>query len=384
MCLVPANIKELEEKGVASHILQRDLGGYWDHVMTVHPFCDREQVFELADNHTVLELKRTQILKNIWRLRRLALYYNVSAVKAHDPYWIGLLGLIVSRLCGVPLVVMICSSYELVWRLVRKHANGIIKSRLLDKVLGWVVMRKADMVFGGSCDAARWALSNGARIGRTFVVRTQGVDERHFGPLESRQDMREELGVNGRIVLFAGRLSPEKFPKDAVRAFNYVRWSTIGSRLLLVGDGPLREDMEQYVERVPFDAGAIIFVGFQSQKELANLYYTADVILAPLAGSGLTEACLSGTPVVAYAVDWHPELIQDGETGLLVRYRDYKAMGEAVVRLLNDRDLGERLGRNAREKALRQHSLDVVQGQEREFFTWMLSGKFRRKAYAKD
>lgn len=375
MCIVPANVKELEEKGVASHILQRDLGGYWDHVVTVHPFCDKAQVFQLAHNHTVMELKRTQILKNIWRLRRLIQQYEVGALKAHDPYWMGLLGLVLSRLCGIPYVVMICSSYELMWNVVRRHANGIIKSRLVDKVLGWVVMRKADMVFGGSGDAARWALRSGARIGRTFVVRTQGVDGIHFAPLETRRDMREDLGVDGRIVLWAGRWSEEKFPGDVIMAFNCANMAD--STLIMVGDGPLLSSIRGYL------TGAIMLLEFQAQEALASLYHTADVILAPLAGSGLTEACLSGTPVVAYAVDWHPELIQDGETGLLVRYRDYKAMGEAVVRVLNDQELATRLGRNAREKALRQHSLDVVQGKEREFFTWLLSGKGRKESDVK-
>ena len=137
-------------------------------------------------------------------------------------------------------------------------------------------------------------------------------------------------------VLYAGRLSPEKGVTELVEAAN-------GFPLVVAGDGPLRD-------QVP---GAL---GFLPRHELEPLYERAAVVACPSyrEGYGVTcaEAMAHGKPVVASAVGGLRDLVADGETGLLVPPGDVGALRAAIGRLLGDRELRARLGRNARIRAL--------------------------------
>ena len=390
MCFVLATMASLKQKGVESHILQRDLNGYWDSVYTVHPSCESDGVFSLNARHTVLEfssypsrfLRRMGARKtNGWyslltllkQTHKVIKKERISVLKAHDPYAMGVIALILSTLCKVPYVVMICSSYDLVYKVTGRVGTPVLKSRLIDKVLGRITFGNAAMVFGGSEDAGKFGIRNGASPGKTFIVRTGGVDEEHFQPLQNRRDLKGEFGLDGRkFITYIGRLIEEKFPRDCIMAFAEVNKVRQDCVLLLIGDGVLREELQSLVLTLKL-AGKVRFLGFQPQETVMNLMFTSDVIVAPLSGSALVEACLSSTPVVAYDVDWHSELIKDGETGLLVPYRDYKAMARAVIEVLNNAELAKRLGGDARKFALTQHHLDVTTCAERECYEKLLS-----------
>ena len=88
------------------------------------------------------------------------------------------------------------------------------------------------------------------------------------------------------------------------------------------------------------------------------------MVLAPHAGYALLEGALAGAPIVASDFEWHPEIVDHGVTGLLVPYRDWKAMADATVSLLRDPAWAEGLGAAARERCLREnrreHTLAAV------------------------
>jgi len=135
-------------------------------------------------------------------------------------------------------------------------------------------------------------------------------------------------------VLFAGRLSAEKGILELVEAAD-------GMKLVVAGDGPLRE-------RVP---GAL---GFVPHHALGPLYERAAVVACPSRREGFgvvcAEAMAYGRPVVAGAVGGLLDLVVDGETGLLVPPRDVGALRVALERLLGDLELRRRLGAAARKR----------------------------------
>ena len=136
-------------------------------------------------------------------------------------------------------------------------------------------------------------------------------------------------------VLYAGRLSPEKGILDLVAAAD-------GMRLVVAGDGPLRD-------RVP---GAL---GFVPHHELTAFYERAAVVACPSRREGFGVACAEamayGRPVVAAAVGGLLDLVADGETGLLVRPGDVEGLRSALRRLLGDEELRRRLGDAGRRRA---------------------------------
>jgi glycosyltransferase involved in cell wall biosynthesis len=136
-------------------------------------------------------------------------------------------------------------------------------------------------------------------------------------------------------VLYAGRLSEEKGVLELVDAAD-------GLPLVVVGDGPLRD-------RVPAARG------FVPPRELGSYFERAAVVVCPSRreGYGVTarQAMAYGRPVVATAVGGLPDAVEHEVTGLLVPPGDAEALRAALVRLLGDRALRERLGREGRSRA---------------------------------
>ena len=135
-------------------------------------------------------------------------------------------------------------------------------------------------------------------------------------------------------VLYAGRLSPEKGIEDLLAAAG-------GLHLVVAGDGPLRPQVPQARGMLPRD-------------ELSRLYGRAAVVVFPSRRDGYPVACAEamahGRPVVAPAVGGLPDMVVDGETGLLVPPGDPRALRAAIDRLLADADLRRRLGAAGRER----------------------------------
>ena len=159
-------------------------------------------------------------------------------------------------------------------------------------------------------------------------------------------------------VLFVGRLSAEKGILELVQAAD-------GMKLVVAGDGPLRE-------RVP---GAL---GFVPHHELGPLYERAAVVAVPSHREGFGVACAeamaAGRPVVASAVGGLLDLVVDGETGLLVPPRDVPALRAALERLLADEELRRKLGAAGRERAREHFSWPAVTAATIEAYEEALAG----------
>ncbi len=154
--------------------------------------------------------------------------------------------------------------------------------------------------------------------------------------------------VPGRVVSIA-RLAPQKRPDLLVRAFRRVE----DAELLLVGDGPLRPEVERLVAELGL-GDRVRLVG--NRRDVADLLAEAAcvVLASDYEGCPLTvlEAMAAGVPVVATRVGGVPELIDDGRTGLLVEPGDERALGAAISLALDARELGAA----AREEARRRFS----------------------------
>ena len=92
----------------------------------------------------------------------------------------------------------------------------------------------------------------------------------------------------------------------------------------------------------------IKFAGNCKQKFIANILPHSSVILSPHMGRGLTEAALSGVPVVGYDYDWQREVIIDNATGYLIEHENWIAMSDAVEHLLTNHKIAKKFGDNLR------------------------------------
>jgi glycosyltransferase involved in cell wall biosynthesis len=167
---------------------------------------------------------------------------------------------------------------------------------------------------------------------KNVTILGRGVDSQLFTPARRCAALRHSWGVseNALVVLYVGRVAPEKNLGLAVEAYRAMQCSSHAMKFVLVGDGPLRASLQK-------DHHDLIFCGVHTGKELARHYASADVFLFPSEtetfGNVTLEAMASGLVVVAYNYAAARMHITPGETGVLVPYGKPQAFVDAAARL---------------------------------------------------
>jgi glycosyltransferase involved in cell wall biosynthesis len=162
------------------------------------------------------------------------------------------------------------------------------------------------------------------------------------------------------VAAFAGRLVPEKGADVLVRAFARVHAALPHARLLIAGDGPergrlLRLIAELGLERSVALPGHLPRATLDQQLDAAWVQAVPSVWAEPF-GFTTAEAMMRGTAVIATATGASPTMVEGERTGVLVPALDEERLAAALLRLLTDRDLAERMGAAGRKRALAEFS----------------------------
>jgi len=160
--------------------------------------------------------------------------------------------------------------------------------------------------------------------------------------LPGRDELRRELRLDGRVLAFAGRLGPQKALGVALEAIAAVPDVT----LVVAGDGPERAALEGQAIQLGLE-GRSRFLGSLSRDDVLRLFRAADGSVLSSAWENfphtVVEALAVGCPVIATAVGGVPEVVRDGENGLLVPPNDVASLTAAIQRYFEDDDLRRRL-----------------------------------------
>ncbi|MCM8790646.1 MAG: glycosyltransferase family 4 protein [Candidatus Omnitrophica bacterium] len=280
----------------------------------------------------LVELKALGIaFGTIWRS-------NITFVKSHDPHLLGLNALIMARLFRLPYVLHLNSDFDMKYKGLGKTSSPIFFSRGLERFFERIIMRAANLIMADRNlyrNSPYFPFSCTGKY-RAFGVR---VAERHYAAVSSRKDRRKELGIEGKKALFyVGRLHPVKYPEDAIRAMALVKKAVSNAVLVMAGDGPMKEELKTTANFMGL-GDSVLFLGSRNNDELTDLFYTADVLLAPHGGVTLLEAALASTPIVAYDFDWHPEFIENGKMGYIVPFRDIDELARKAIAILTNESL---------------------------------------------
>lgn len=182
-----------------------------------------------------------------------------------------------------------------------------------------------------------------------FQIVHCGLDPDEFDPGE-RPPARPEDGFR---ILYVGRLVPFKGQGILLEAIAALRASGVDARLTLIGEGPSRRDLERRAQELGL-AEFVDFAGAVGQDEIRSHYAAADAFCLPSFAEGvpvvLMEAMAMRLPVVTTRVMGISELVDDGESGLLVRPGRADELTRALARLAADPELRHRLGSRGREK----------------------------------
>jgi glycosyltransferase involved in cell wall biosynthesis len=208
---------------------------------------------------------------------------------------------------------------------------------------------------------------------RTFLVRGKGYPARKITVVPNGRDLsvfrsgaardtaRKELGLDRAVPLVGvvGRLEEQKGHGYLLEAWPSVVAEFPDARLLLVGDGSLRETLAARARALGV-SDSLIFAGFRS--DVPRFLDAMDVVCLPSLYEGMPLTAIEGSamarPVVATAVDGTPEVVRDGRTGRLVPPADPPALGIALRDLLRDPEGARGLGQAGRDWVLSRFDLD--------------------------
>jgi glycosyltransferase involved in cell wall biosynthesis len=278
---------------------------------------------------------------------------HTNSLKAH------LLGGLAARMARLPLI----------W-----HMRD-----LLDEGEGLGIVRQA----AATCKPRVIAISeavarqfDGLRV--SVEVVPNGVPLERFTPGDPPEGLRAEWGLTrqDQVVMCLGRLTPWKGHRTLLQAFARVAEQRPGARLLVVGEvafwaDEYGEELHALAGRLGLD-GRVIWAGFRA--DVPELLRLCQVLVLPSRnepfGRVLIEAMATAKPVIATNSGGAPEIVVPEETGLLVPPEDAEALARALLQLLGDADLRQRLGRaglaRARERFDVRRVVEQVQGTYRE------------------
>jgi N-acetyl-alpha-D-glucosaminyl L-malate synthase BshA len=183
----------------------------------------------------------------------------------------------------------------------------------------------------------------------------------------------EQVASNARVLMHVSNFRPVKRVKDVVRIFARVV-AQIPAVLVMVGDGPDRVDAESEARALGVQ-DKVFFLG--KIDAVAPLLAGADLFLLPSSnesfGLSALEALACGVPVVASKTGGIPEVIRDGETGVLCPVGDVEAMANAAVDILRDADRWRAMSTLAASDARERFSLNEIVADYEKFYEYALA-----------
>lgn len=284
-------------------------------------------------------------LRALWELTRHLRRERYDIVHTHNSKT-GFIGRLAARLAGVPAVVHTVHGFAF-------HESETPIRRWLFRTLERLAAPWADHTIFISKPLVEWArqesiLKNGA----PHSVVYSGIDLDHFHPVDAneKQRLRERLGLKPDhfVAGIVSKLWEGKGHDTLLTAFAQVIQQFPQARLLVVGEGYLRPQLERLAADLGI-ADKVIFTGFMQDVRPAAGAMDVSVLPSLFEGMGrvLLEAGAMGLPVVASRVGGIPDVVADGQTGLLVPPSEPKPLAQALCRLFGDPGYARTLGSQA-------------------------------------
>jgi glycosyltransferase involved in cell wall biosynthesis len=195
---------------------------------------------------------------------------------------------------------------------------------------------------------------------------------------KEKGQLRTELNLeqNHKLVGIIARLVPVKGHSFLLAAAPMVISIFPRVKFLVVGDGPLRKELEDLADQLGLQRN-VIFLGFR--KDLSKIYADLDVVVLTSLNEGLPVAIIEGMtaakPVVAFDVGGVKDLVQDNITGILVPFGEVHKLADSIIHLLKDPQECERLGQNARRKAYPHLDYRRLVGDMEKFYCQLLGNR---------
>lgn len=335
-------------------------------VRVIAPAMPGDQAFEALSGLWVKRLQGARLgqmacfVHLCWATLPMCLTWRPDLIVSADVL-VGLAALLAKVFLRIPYVV-----FTHVWEIRRKRRQRLVG----------LVLRKATLVLANSHFTEAFVRNHRVSPERVRIL-YPGVDPGRFVPDLNEGDAALRPGP--KTLLSVSRLDDLYKGNDTViRALPLVKAKCPDVLYLIAGDGRLSNYFAHLVSSLGLGRD-VVFLGEVSDETLPGLYRSCDVFVqisreadSGGAAEGFGIACLeaqaSGKPVVAGYSGGLPEAVSDGVTGILVNPNDLSEVGEAIVNVLRDKALAQRLGREGRARVLRGFTWDHMATRARALF----------------
>jgi glycosyltransferase involved in cell wall biosynthesis len=282
----------------------------------------------------------------------------------------GILGRLAAARLGIPAVHTIHGAAFHYGQHPAAHRSYILAEK-------WAASRCQQFI--SVCDAMTdQYVSAGIAPRERFVTIYSGMEVEPFlNPPRSRDEVRGELGLRPEHVVITkvARLFHLKGHEWVIRAAGRVAKEFPQVRFLFVGDGILREQFREQIERAGLSE-AFVFAGLVPPRRVPELIGASDIIVHASLWEGLArvlpQALIAGKPVVSYDVDGAREVVIPGQTGYLLPPRSVDELATALCELAGDPALRERLGSTGRARFVDQFRHETMTRRIREVYGRLL------------
>jgi glycosyltransferase involved in cell wall biosynthesis len=330
-----------------------------EHGMTARPFKNLVQPLN--------PFKDTLALMNLIFFLKKNPYHIVHTHNSKA----GFLGRLAAKLAGVPVIIHTVHGFAF-------HDQEPPWRQTLFRNLERAASRWCDKMIFISQPLIDWALREQIAAEEKTVKIYSGIELDLFRPATSRtkNNIRKKWNIDQRaaVIGIVSKLWEGKGHAILLEAFKALKKEMKDAFLVIVGEGDLYDKLVRIANRNGL-SDSVLFTGFQ--LDVSEIIATFDVAVLPsfFEGMGrvLLESMAMGKPVVASRVGGIPDLVENGVNGLLVTPGDTQELADALQKILNDKKLAQRLGKEGQKRVKEQFSADVmVQSIEkvyREFLT---------------
>ena len=270
---------------------------------------------------------------------------------------------------------------------VYAHGNEVLDAMRDDWDGHRLAFRSADCVLANSHFTADLLKQIGVESERIEIVHP-GCDVTRFQPTSVSDDLRKALlgsHAQSKVILTVGRLVARKGHDVMIRALPQILKKIPDVCYLIVGSGPAKPMLEELTFSMGVH-GNVIFLENVGDAELPSIYGVCDVFVmlsranieaCDVEGFGIVyiEANACGKPVIGGESGGIADAVVDGETGLLVPPDSPEVLAESICRVLTHKEYAERLGRQGRERAIREFSWDAIGDRVDRIIIAVASGK---------
>lgn len=300
-------------------------------------------------------------LRTIFQIRALLKKYKIDVLHCHD-YKTNLFGFFAAKGLNITLVTT-----NHLWT---KATRALRFYEFLDGYL----IRYFNKIIAVSEKIKKEIIERGVPEEKIVII-YNGIDLNSFSHNVDTQSLKKEFNLNGSgpIIGTVGRLSIEKGIIYLLYAAKEVLRNFPDARFLIVGEGPLRKELIGKVKELEIDEN-VIFTGMR--RDMANIYSLFDFCVSSSLREGLPlvilEALAMKKAVIATDVGGISTIIKDGETGILLKPRDWQGLARAIINLINNRHKTNTLGERGQNLVRENFSAKTMAVQYKQVYEEVL------------